>query len=57
MEQRKTIKRLLQEKEELKKQLALYGVVGRSEQLPFNKCRDGLSNDCKCKKVDDCINN
>jgi len=26
MEQRKTIKRLLQEKEELKKQLALYGV-------------------------------
>ena len=33
MEQRKTIKRLLQEKEELKKQLALYGVSQQRELL------------------------
>jgi len=33
MEQRKTIKRLLQEKKELKKQLALYGVVFSEAEL------------------------
>ena len=33
MEQRKTIKRLLQENKELKKQLALYGVVFSEAEL------------------------
>ena len=34
IEQRKTIKKLLQDREELKKQLALYGVV---KSLPVNR--------------------
>ena len=43
MEQRKTIKRLLQEKEELKKQLALYGVSGNTllpDKLKVYVCTD-----------------
>jgi len=47
MEQRKTIKRLLQEKEELKKQLALYGVSQQRERLQAFKsfCSDNYGLD------------
>ena len=42
MEQRKTIKRLLQEKEELKKQLALHAVIDSNI----------INNRCECQEYD-----
>lgn len=38
---------------ELVKNLTIPVVVGRSEQLPFNKCGED-DNVCKCEKIDDC---
>ncbi len=53
IEQRKTIKKLLQDREELKKQLALCGIVGQSEQFICRDCeklskeyRDQLCEPC-----------